>query len=54
MADTDHDAHHDPDAAPMRQEVRDQFAAFHVTAAAFLALVALTAGIILGVVLAND
>jgi hypothetical protein len=54
MADTHHDTHQDPNAAPMRQQVREHFAAFHVAAAAVLGLVALAAGTVLGVVLAND
>lgn len=54
MADTHHDTPQDPNVAPMRQQVRERFAAFHVAAAALLGLVAIAAGTVLGIVLAND
>ena len=54
MADTHHGTPQDPNAAPMRQEVREKFATFQVAAAAVLGLIALGAGTVLGIVLAND
>ena len=54
MADTHHDTPQDPNVAPMRQQVRERFAAIHVTEAALLGLIALAAGTVLGIVLAND
>ena len=54
MADTHHDTPQDPDVAPMRQQVRERFATFHIAAATALGLIALAAGTVLGIVLAND
>lgn len=43
-----------PDAAPMRQQVKEDFSAFAVAFAVSLAVIAAAAGAVLGIVLAND
>jgi hypothetical protein len=48
------DSHDDPNAAPMHHDIRERFAMPHVILAYALGLVATAAGIIFGIVLAND
>lgn len=47
-----HDA--DPNAAPMRQDIRTQFAAAHMAIVAAMGVLAIGAGIVFGLLLAND
>jgi hypothetical protein len=44
----------DPNAAPMRHDVRPDFPAWQTTLAAFLGIAATVVGIVLGLVLVND
>ena len=44
----------DPNAAPLRQEVREDFPTVIVAICGFLGVTAVTLGIVLGLVLAND
>ncbi|MBI2765132.1 MAG: hypothetical protein HYX53_04380 [Chloroflexi bacterium] len=48
------DATTDPNAAPMHLEVRTKFASIHIAIIAFVGSAAIIAGVVLGVVLAND
>lgn len=52
------DAHHghagDPGAAPMHGEIKESFSAAQVAFVASLGLIATVAGIVAGIVLAND
>jgi hypothetical protein len=49
MADTT-----DPNAAPMHQEVKENFAPVHVAICLFLGVAATVAGVVLGLTLIND
>ena len=44
----------DPNAAPMHHEIRERFASVHVTIAAALGILAIVAGVLFGILLAND
>jgi hypothetical protein len=44
----------DRDEAPMHHEIQERFARLHVAVAAIAGLVAVVAGILFGVFLAND
>lgn len=44
----------DPDAAPLRQDIIEDFAPIHIWIAGVLGAVALVAGTILGLVLVNN
>ncbi|MGE5595993.1 MAG: hypothetical protein ACM3S1_08165 [Hyphomicrobiales bacterium] len=54
----DADGHHghaeDPNAAPMHHDIQEQFSAFAVVLTGALLTIAIAAGIIFGLVLAND
>jgi len=49
-----HDAHHDPNAAPMHHDIVEDFAPVHLTIAVLLGLAASVAGLICGLLLIND
>lgn len=53
MADS-HGTHEDPNAAPMHHDIREHFATGHIVLAYALGLLATAAGIVFGIVLAND
>jgi hypothetical protein len=53
MAET-HTTAQDPDAAPMHLDVRERFTALQVTICAAAGAVAIIAGIVLGLVVANN
>ena len=52
--DAGHHGYDDPNAAPMHHEIKEYFSGLEVFLAGFLCTVAVTAGIILGIVVAND
>ncbi len=52
--DTVADTHDDPNAAPMHHDIRPDFTSAQVTIAAVLGVVAIVAGIVFGVALANN
>jgi hypothetical protein len=47
-----HDA--DPNAAPLRQDIRTQFAAAQIAIVAAMGALAIVAGIVFGLLFAND
>jgi len=53
MADS-HGEHLDPNTSPLRQQVKEDFSAAAVSFAVALGVVAAAAGVILGIILAND